>query len=1090
MRLSVFLLRVTLFFTPYFVNGQSNNVWTEAIFKNPTNQTKLHTWWHWMDGNISKVGITKDLEGMHKNGIVQATILNVGLFEGKNFGVPKVAFNTKKWHTMFAWALKEAARLNIKIGAHNCDGWNASGGPWIQPSQSMKSITWSKTILSGNRIVNEKLVQPFSRENFYEDIAVLAVPHHKLVSNFKKANPVFILNDTLVLNGLSDGSGTGGPVLQWGDKLKINLEQPIPVNRVALQAHKSFTWQDVTLIKSSFFLYYSNDGIKYQLLDSIALNGVNKQFEIDIKPITAKFFRLEFALLPWTDPWYPIALAELELLSENETAFLDNSIPFLLEKSVDSRISSTELFNVSDSSKGNTIPLEKIIDITKHLDQNGVLAWDSPQGNWQIFRIGYTTTGYKNTPATKEGEGLECDKLDSNAVNFHFSQFPQKIINTAGKYVGNTFKFLLIDSWECAFQNWTKNFSQEFKQRMGYSMIPYLPVLCGITVESKASSEAFLYDYRRIIAALIEENYYKLFSKLCHKNKLEMHAEVIYGNAGYPPLDILKSNQYADMPMFEFWTGANANTGFMEYKPQPIYLDFPASAALFYQKKIVGAEAYTSMANYSESPWDLKPYGDRAYTTGINQLILHSYTHQPNEKLPGMTLGRYGSHFNRHIPWFNYLSSWNNYHARIQLMLQQGEMHADILHFVGDQLPQFVLPSAVSNIPNGYQMHICNADILKNKLNVEAGKLVFGQVKFSVLTLPESSGMELLTLQKIAELVRQGAIVYGVKPSHTLSIQGLKQDQFEFNRLARELWGNIDGLNTTENNFGKGKVFWGIPLFKVLKKLDIHPAFTSNMPDSTEFLYTYRILKESDIYFVFNQTDQALNRIISFKTDKTNIRFLNPVNGESIVIKAISQVKGQTSFAIQFQPRESKIFVFDDEKQNLNNRAEFKTTSEIPIKKMKINIKFDTKGYENISEINASTLRSLTEFEQNNIKYFSGFAQYKIQFSVSDSDIKTKKKILFNIGKFGGTAFVKLNGFELGNVWNYQMELDITGKLAAQNSLVISVGNEYRNRIIGDLKQYGKLKHLSTSLDIKNALRQNMPLKPSGLIGPLRITGY
>ena len=81
--------------------------------------------------------------------------------------------------------------------------------------------------------------------------------------------------------------------------------------------------------------------------------------------------------------------------------------------------------------------------------------WDAPEGNWTIIRFGYTSTGATNGPATKEGTGLECDKMDTSALNLHWVNYPQKLIDHAGKYAGNTFKFLLIDSWECGYQNWT-----------------------------------------------------------------------------------------------------------------------------------------------------------------------------------------------------------------------------------------------------------------------------------------------------------------------------------------------------------------------------------------------------------------------------------------------------------------------------------------------------------------------------------------------------------------------------------------------------------------------------------------------------------
>ena len=110
----------------------------------------------------------------------------------------------------------------------------------------------------------------------------------------------------------------------------------------------------------------------------------------------------------------------------------------------------------------------------------------------------------------------------------------------------------MIDSWECAYQNWTAGFISEFEKRRGYSLIPFLPVLSGEIVNSPEESEAVLFDFRKTIAELIEQNYYERFSDLCHKEKVEMHAEVIYGNAQYPPLDILKSTRCVDLPMYEF----------------------------------------------------------------------------------------------------------------------------------------------------------------------------------------------------------------------------------------------------------------------------------------------------------------------------------------------------------------------------------------------------------------------------------------------------------------------------------------------------------------------------------------------------------
>ena len=133
---------------------------------------------------------------------------------------------------------------------------------------------------------------------------------------------------------------------------------------------------------------------------------------------------------------------------------------------------------------------------------DGTLNWEKPEGNWTIIRFGYTTTGATNGPATPEGTGLECDKMDTAAVNLHFRNFPQKLIGQAGEYTGHTFKFFLIDSWERGYQTWTRCMPDEFEKYRGYSLIKWIPVLCGETVESTNLSEGFLYDFRKTVADL------------------------------------------------------------------------------------------------------------------------------------------------------------------------------------------------------------------------------------------------------------------------------------------------------------------------------------------------------------------------------------------------------------------------------------------------------------------------------------------------------------------------------------------------------------------------------------------------------------
>lgn len=120
--------------------------------------------WEWMNGNISKEGITKDLEYMKAAGIESAFIYDawVGVKRGP------VDYGTKEWIEAVKFACSEAKRLGITLGIHNSPGYSAMGGPWITPEESMKQLTWS---------VSDKKNPPAPdhKYGFYKDIKTFTI---------------------------------------------------------------------------------------------------------------------------------------------------------------------------------------------------------------------------------------------------------------------------------------------------------------------------------------------------------------------------------------------------------------------------------------------------------------------------------------------------------------------------------------------------------------------------------------------------------------------------------------------------------------------------------------------------------------------------------------------------------------------------------------------------------------------------------------------------------------------------------------------------------------------------------------------------
>jgi len=172
---SVIALLVTIQSCTKTSNGK-----LEEEFRTPPTTSSPGVYWYFMDGNLSREGMTKDLESMKVAGISNVIFLEVGI------GVPRgpVDFMSEEWQDLFVHAVREAERLGIKILMGAGPGWCGSGGPWVTAEESMKHLVFSETDVSGKRMIDIELPVPEQRSTpwhtmkdpYYKDIAVYAVP--------------------------------------------------------------------------------------------------------------------------------------------------------------------------------------------------------------------------------------------------------------------------------------------------------------------------------------------------------------------------------------------------------------------------------------------------------------------------------------------------------------------------------------------------------------------------------------------------------------------------------------------------------------------------------------------------------------------------------------------------------------------------------------------------------------------------------------------------------------------------------------------------------------------------------------------------
>lgn len=144
----------------------------ERGFLQPPPEVRPWVYWFWLNGNITREGITADLEAMQRVGIGGVLLMEV------DQGVPRgpVGFLSPQWRELFQHTAAEAQRLGLEVNVNNDAGWNGSGGPWIKPELSMQEMVWSETDVTGPKHFQAVLPQPKTMAGFYRDIAALAFP--------------------------------------------------------------------------------------------------------------------------------------------------------------------------------------------------------------------------------------------------------------------------------------------------------------------------------------------------------------------------------------------------------------------------------------------------------------------------------------------------------------------------------------------------------------------------------------------------------------------------------------------------------------------------------------------------------------------------------------------------------------------------------------------------------------------------------------------------------------------------------------------------------------------------------------------------
>ena len=1002
-----------------------------AGFANPPASARPQTWWHWMNGNVSKEGVTADLEAMAEIGLGGASLFDAGC------GIPPggLEFNSSAWFETVRHAAKEAQRLGLELWLPNCSGWSSSGGPWITPEKGMKLLEHVELAVTGPRRFAERLPDLPNPHGFAADIAVVAVP----VPPAERR--------TMADAGVEVSAPTGGVRI-------CRFPKPYAASGVTYRLDYPNHWangRDCTLLVEA-----SDDGAAFREVvrreATLSRRGdieVTRRFEPFPNEVTARVWRVSFLFA--RPQRRDVTVAELELGRRL-------SVSHLADKTLHNRM--TVVRDPDDASADRVVRKDAVRDLTSALGADGVLRWDVPAGDWRIIRLGFAANGRKNAPASDHGVGLEVDKLSPAAVQFHIDQYVARLVRHLGPYAANPaggLNGILVDSYEVGSQNWTQGLEDEFARRRGYAMTPYLPVLAGTVVGSVDESERFLWDYRRTVADLFAEGYSGALQKACRRVGLKLTLEP-YGNC---PCDDLEYGEPVDQPQGEFWSWVSRDGVRGTYSGN---VKMPASLAHVWGRRYCGAEAFTTDpgggGRWLTTPFSLKAQGDRVFTKGVNRLVFHRFAHQPWTKparLPGMTMGPWGMHFDRTQTWWKHGRAWIDYLSRCQWMLQQGTFAADVLFWHGEEAPSrgghvvdFPEDFADHPVPPGYDRDVCSTRAL-TELKVERGRIVApGGVRYALLVLQDVDEISPEALAAVERIVSAGGCVAAPRrPTRMPGLRDYPKGDAEIARRTAALWSR--GIVSGAAQEG-------------LAALRLQPDFIClSAPEGLEreTAWIHRVYPaDVDAYFVAAPNRASGRFTCSFRIDGRVPELWDAESGR-MGLEPIRWLRraGRTEVSFELPPSGSVFVVFRRPTQETSGGAGERETRVVRTLPLSAGwrVAFPTNWYEGGTAERTVALDRLvdwTTLDEPDLRYFSGTARYETVLPAVA--VKDGERVVLDLGEVRDFAEVTVNGRTFPVLWKPPFRVDVTDAAKGPLTIAVRVTNLWPNRLIGDDRQFAE----------------------------------
>ncbi|MBD1424169.1 glycosyl hydrolase [Sphingobacterium arenae] len=734
--------------------------------------------------------------------------------------------------------------------------------------------------------------------------------------------------------------------------------------------------------------------------------------------------------------------------------------------------------------------------------KNSDIIIDVPAGDHILYAVA-KLTGYSSVQYGAPGaSGPVLNHYNKAAVQRYLDRMSDAITTRIGN-IGDHFRSIFVDSLELRGSNWCDDMLEQFKQRRGYSLEPYLPFILFklstknthtgtqsmediLSLSSPAQDEInrVRYDFETTRLELFNERFFQTFIDWCKKNKVKSRVQA-YGREYYT----LESAMLVDIPECETWIRDDVGADMPEntFKTGRAYRPvnkFVSSAARLTGKRVISCEEITNTdLVFNDTLERIKIVGDQSNLSGVTHSILHGFNYSPPEApFPGWV--RYGSFFSEKNTWWPYLKTWLNYKARLSAVFQNSEMQSDIAIMfpladmwseVGlqyQQVPQMVYPEYANNIwesihQNGSGCDYINENILQ-KCSFSGGGLHYNTRSYKTLLMAEMESIAPETPTLLRKFVAAGGqlIFIGKEPVKSFGKLNAKdRDQ--------KVYLEIQSL---KKDFPRHVTFYPAPNEKIIDwyaklqaKYNLIPFVKFDRPVSHVSQVHYKT-DEVDIFFICNyHLEKAHKFTATFNVRNKTAWLWNPETGEKYLYPYND---AKNVLEISLDPAQSILIVFSNDT----------TGEEYSLPRVADMQAYTIEGpwyltLEKVYEPPVKTeFQKLIDFkEEPKLQSFGGVIFYEKQIHIDNPE---NYKSL-DLGKVFGISELEVNGQPLGFRWYGKHFYDLKEVLKSGN-------NTIKIKVTTVLGNYAKsLKENAVAQQWTNIKPQ--PLYSLGLVGPVNL---